>query len=241
VNNTTPVKPVAFDAFATDYDNLWTARLYDDSIVSQLPPNPNFVLDLGCGTGSLTEKLGAKAKHVLGIDISSKAIEIARNKVSASNIEFKIMLIEDIVKVVKPGSCDAIIAARSLHHCESLPDLIPTLVSLLSPHGKFIIHELHGTGIYAGNKLYRRYINIAYQLNILFYGLRQHCFSTAFYELRQEKYLFSTDAWQNHKQSEPAFNCNALISLMKASALFTTSINKNKKFRLLVGDKRILC
>ena len=228
-----------FDEIASEYGKLWTARLYDNLIVSALPPNCGFVLDLGCSTGALTEKLSANAEHVLAIDASSKALDLARQKVTAPNVEFKRQSIENAPEMVKPGSCDAIVASRSLHHCEALPSLIRALVSLLNTNGRLIILELYGTGIYAGNKVYRNFINIAYKLNILVNGLRQHCFSTALNGLRQEGRFFSTDAWQSHMKSEPNFNSNTLLSLMKTNKLFTTSSDQNTKFRLFIGEKHM--
>ena len=50
--------------------------------------NQDFVLDCGCGTGILTNILAKNAKKIVGIDISSKSIEVAKNNNSEQNIIF---------------------------------------------------------------------------------------------------------------------------------------------------------
>ena len=46
------------------------------------------VLELACGTGLWTGRLAARASHVTAIDASPEALEIARAKVPAGNVEF---------------------------------------------------------------------------------------------------------------------------------------------------------
>jgi demethylmenaquinone methyltransferase/2-methoxy-6-polyprenyl-1,4-benzoquinol methylase len=46
------------------------------------------VLELACGTGLWTGRLAAHAAHVTAIDASSEALEIARAKIPAANVDF---------------------------------------------------------------------------------------------------------------------------------------------------------
>jgi len=55
----------------------------------------NFVIDLGCGEGHLTEKISHYAKKVLGIDFSKKAIERAQDRYP------HISFVEDDIKRVE--------------------------------------------------------------------------------------------------------------------------------------------
>ena len=58
----------------------WDARLYDqnhdfvaaygENLLGLLPDGLGFVVDVGCGTGTLTEALTARAARVVGIDAS---------------------------------------------------------------------------------------------------------------------------------------------------------------------------
>ena len=52
-----------------------------------LESEKNLVLDLGCGTGTLTELMYKKGYDMIGIDYSSQMLEIAENKKAESNSE----------------------------------------------------------------------------------------------------------------------------------------------------------
>ena len=62
------------------------------------------VLDIGCGTGRLEFQLSDKVKNIIGIDLSSSNIEIAREALKrdgAGNIEFIHSDAEDAVHLTK--------------------------------------------------------------------------------------------------------------------------------------------
>lgn len=72
----------------------WNPNLYDDKhdfvykfgdeIVTLLDPQKDeTILDLGCGTGELTEKIATLCKEVVGVDNSPEMIRAARNKYQA--------------------------------------------------------------------------------------------------------------------------------------------------------------
>jgi 2-polyprenyl-3-methyl-5-hydroxy-6-metoxy-1,4-benzoquinol methylase len=61
--------------------NEWVVELEAQGKISGL------VLDSGCGTGDNALYLAAKGHAVLGIDISTKAVEIAKEKVAEKGIE----------------------------------------------------------------------------------------------------------------------------------------------------------
>ena len=67
----------------------WNADLYEDKhgfvadygkdLLSHVPDNPGqAILDLGCGTGALTQELLAKSAHVVGADASPDMVRKAR-------------------------------------------------------------------------------------------------------------------------------------------------------------------
>ena len=72
----------------------WLAKNYDDEVGEQtteltkkyLSKNDT-VLDYGCARGAYTIALAGDVKEIRGIDISSKMIEIAKNK--SKDISFK--------------------------------------------------------------------------------------------------------------------------------------------------------
>jgi SAM-dependent methyltransferase len=62
---------------------------YDNWILRQIPCECSSALDIGCGTGSLTRRLAARASQVMGIDLSPEMVRLARERHGAQkNIEF---------------------------------------------------------------------------------------------------------------------------------------------------------
>ncbi len=61
------------------------------SIIKKLLPEESSVLDVGCGTGRLSFQLAGHCKKIVGVDLSSKNIGIAKkklNKMNHSNLSF---------------------------------------------------------------------------------------------------------------------------------------------------------
>lgn len=59
----------------------------EDSLAKALASERNLVLDLGCGTGTLTELLHQKGYDMIGVDNSPEMLEIAREKQEKSGSE----------------------------------------------------------------------------------------------------------------------------------------------------------
>src|SRR5687767_11187994 len=77
-----------WDAEAATFDDEPDHGLLDPSVraawrqvlLGVLPPSPAKILDLGCGTGSLSVLLAEMGHAVTGIDLSPRMIEQARQK-----------------------------------------------------------------------------------------------------------------------------------------------------------------
>lgn len=226
-----------FEEIASDYDQLWTARLYDGAILRALPPHPSLVVDLGCGAGTLTRKLAARARRVVGVDASQRAIQLAQEKAATPNVDFRVGAIEAVASSIPPSSCDAIVASRSLHHCLPLEPIVEDLVSLLAPGGTFVAFELRATGSEAGGNLARLAIAAAYRFSVLVQGAHSGCLPAAVKGLLAERRLATSDAWQAHLRDEPDFHWTFLASALRSSGLAVTASRINVRFRLLVGKR----
>lgn len=107
---------------------------------------PNFhnkrVLDLGCGYGwhcQYTAQQGAK--KVIGVDISEKMLEVAKQKHQAPSIEYRHMAIEEIDFPV--DSFDVVISSLAFHYIQSFDDICKKVSAYLSSGGDFVFSVEH--------------------------------------------------------------------------------------------------
>lgn len=99
----------------------------------------DIVLDFGCGTGTTACELAKQVKQIHGIDISSKMIDIAKQKaatVKAENITFSQTNIFD--KSYDDHCFDTILAFNMLHTVANPEQVTKRLYQLLKPERLFI-------------------------------------------------------------------------------------------------------
>ena len=112
----------------------WRARL---SV--WLPGFPGTVLDLGCGTGSLS-LLALEAGHrVIGVDLAPTMVAAARQKCAGYDARFTVG--DAAAPDVADGSVDAVLARHLLW---TLPDPLGALarwVRLVRPGGRLVLIE----------------------------------------------------------------------------------------------------
>lgn len=97
------------------------------------------VLDYGCGTGTTSCQFSNHVKEIHAIDISSKMIEIAREKAAVSkiaNVRFEQSDIFD--EKFSSESYDVILAFNMLHTVTNPRDVMQRISELLKPEGIFI-------------------------------------------------------------------------------------------------------
>lgn len=137
-----------YSVFARYYDSL-TANIdykkraeYFNSIIEKFKQTDgNILLDLACGTGSISEQMSRIGYDVIGVDYSDEMLGIALDKKfdSGLNIQY---LCQDMRKLDLYGSMDVTICALdSINHLNSLKDVKKVFqnVALFSePDGLFI-------------------------------------------------------------------------------------------------------
>ena len=106
-----------FDSVAEDYDDA--RRGYPDSLVDAAVEYGRLaagssVVEVGCGTGKLTELLAARGLHVDAVDPGARMIEVARRRVGDSSlVRFHISRFEDVA--LPESSFDAVCSATAFH------------------------------------------------------------------------------------------------------------------------------
>jgi 2-polyprenyl-6-hydroxyphenyl methylase/3-demethylubiquinone-9 3-methyltransferase len=86
-------------------------------ITGKIDVTGNNVLDVGCGGGILTEALAAKGARAKGIDLSDKALAVARLHAleTGANAGYERISAEDLA-AREPGHYDAVICMELLEH-----------------------------------------------------------------------------------------------------------------------------
>lgn len=101
------------------------------------------VLDIGFGTGTLTQKLYEKGCEVWGQDFSSRMIDLASAKMPNAHL-FQGDFSKGLVEPLLQNSYDFIIATYSLHHLtdDGKITLIQSLTDLLKEDGIILIGDV---------------------------------------------------------------------------------------------------
>ena len=101
------------------------------------------VLDVGCGEGSLKDRLALIGyERYLGIDISEAAIELARSKC----VEGETFLVADAAKFKPDASFDVVIFNECLNYFKSPIDLLHAYSHHVNPNGFFLISMWGSSG-----------------------------------------------------------------------------------------------
>jgi len=97
------------------------------------------VLEFGCGTGSTAIAHSPHVGHIRAVDVSSKMLEIAREKAGRAkvdNITFEQATIEQLD--VPDASLDAVLGLSILHLLEDKEDVVARVFRMLKPGGVFV-------------------------------------------------------------------------------------------------------
>lgn len=100
------------------------------------------IVDLGCGYGWFCRYAHDKgAAEVVGLDVSSKMLEKAREMTHAAGITYRL---EDLEQLQLPAqSVDLVYSSLALHYLEDINALLSTVYQALVPGGKLIFSAEH--------------------------------------------------------------------------------------------------
>jgi len=106
-----------------------------------LPPSPGSVLDLGCGTGSLSVLAAELGHTVVGVDCSPAMIELAQAKAAAHDLPMTYQVMDAAKPTMGQAHFDALICRHLLWALPDPPTVLERWKSLLTPAGRLLLIE----------------------------------------------------------------------------------------------------
>jgi trans-aconitate methyltransferase len=119
------------ELYETKHDFVWE---YGADLIDLLAPQTSErILDLGCGTGQLTERLAATSAEVVGLDSSPEAIDKAR--INYPQIEFRV---SDGANFRCDRAFDAVFSNAALHWMQPPEAVVKCIWEALTTGGRFV-------------------------------------------------------------------------------------------------------
>lgn len=130
-----------YNDFANIYDLVMRDTPYDDwvrfyeAVFKKFNIEPHLVLDMGCGTGNITERMHKKGYDMIGLD--SSAVMLSHAKEKNSEILYLLM---DMTDFELYGTVDAVISALDCMNyvTENIDKVFRLVYNYLNPGGLFI-------------------------------------------------------------------------------------------------------
>jgi len=144
----------AYNSWAEQYDtNENKTRDLDIKATIETLSKYEFknVLELGCGTGKNTAWLLKKAERIIGLDFSQEMLDIAKEKITGNNVEFKKSDLKKNWKIENQFA-DLVTSSLTLEHIADLNHIFNQAKQKLTDNGIFFISELHPFKQYTGSK-----------------------------------------------------------------------------------------
>lgn len=130
-----------YDQLTSDVDHKEFADFYEN-IWAQKKISVKTLLDLGCGTGTLTEIMAKRGYELISADSSAEMLSVAREKCSClSGIIPPLFLCQSMTELDLYGTVDAAVScldAVNYLEPDGLPELFRLLHLFIEPGGSFI-------------------------------------------------------------------------------------------------------
>lgn len=137
----------AYTSFAAVYDRFMDNVPYEEwteylgGLLAEYGVKDGLVLDLGCGTGMMTEALARRGYDMIGVDNSEDMLQIAMEKRAESGADI-LYLLQDMQAFELYGTVAAVVSiCDSMNYLTEYKDLVSTLSlvnNYLDPGGIFI-------------------------------------------------------------------------------------------------------
>jgi ubiquinone/menaquinone biosynthesis C-methylase UbiE len=137
-----------FDQISSQWDNL-RKSFYGEEVreavlnAAQISPDDT-VLDVGAGTGFLTQGAEMIARKVIALDFSRGMSDESIAKLGKGKVEFRIGNVEHMQ--LSDSSVDVVIGNMVLHHCPHPKTAIAEMARVLKPGGRIALSDLQEHG-----------------------------------------------------------------------------------------------
>ena len=117
-------------------------------VADRVPVRGKEILDVGCGGGILSERIGLMGGRVTGIDPAKRAIQVAKLHAIESGLQNRVEYLcttaEDLVSE-KRESFDVVIAMETIEHVLDPTETIQALADLCEPQGSVFVATINKT------------------------------------------------------------------------------------------------
>ncbi len=150
---TTSPSPSFFDQWSSTYDQVGlqalTYRPIHDAILDRLSSvEPKVIVDLGCGTGQLTQRLVERFPEcaVVGLDLSPGMLSAAATRLGRTATPGTGLVRADAQRLpLRPGSVDVVVCTESFHWYEDQRETLRGLADVIRPGGRLLIASIATT------------------------------------------------------------------------------------------------
>ncbi len=137
----------SYTSFATVYDTFMDNVPYDAwceyliQVLEKYGVSQGIVLDLGCGTGNVTERLATKGYEMIGVDNAPEMLDLAMQKPSRNQYDI-LYLLQDMREFELYGTVNAVVSiCDSMNYITEEAELFTVFQlvnNYLDPGGVFI-------------------------------------------------------------------------------------------------------
>ena len=133
-----------FCGWASTYDAHWLNRfLFEPShrmLLDELKPvSPGRILDVGCGTGELANRLAHRGWQVVGLDLCEPMLHRARFKLNGYAGSVRLTVADSEHVPFADGTFDVVTCANSFHHYPHQDAVVRELHRVLKPGGRLLL------------------------------------------------------------------------------------------------------